>query len=127
MARLSARRALGAVVLAATSVTLASCSHGAAVSEARQACAQVAVALATYRSSQAPGLSPTEVAALEARAQDQLVRALGSGGRANSADGSYGALMTNIQEASRVPIRLLVPALTRQCAQIRSAAPYLGS
>jgi len=121
------RRLLGVSALVGAAVSMSSCSHGQSLSQARTACVQVTNALATFKASTAPGLTPGQVQELVNKAQDQLLRALPPAAAATSGDGSYNALMTNIQEAQRVPMDLLVPSLTRQCEVIRSDTPYLGS
>jgi hypothetical protein len=44
---------------------------------------------------------------------------------ATSLDGSWNPLMTTINEAERVPLVNLVPALTRLCRVADSTSPYL--
>ena len=127
MAWVSLRRLLCVGALVGAAFSMSSCSHGQSLGQARTACTQVTKALATLKASTAAGLTPRQAQELVNKAQDQLIRALPSAAAATSGDGSYNALMTNIQEAQRVPMDLLVPSLTRQCEVIRSNTPYLGS
>ena len=55
----------------------------------------------------------------------ELLKATPAAAAATSADGSWNALMTTINEAERVPLAQLVPALTRLCQVANSATPYL--
>lgn len=62
---------------------------------------------------------------LEARAMSSLLSATPSAAAATSMDGSWNPLMTTINEAERVPLQNLVPALTRLCHVANSSSPYL--
>jgi hypothetical protein len=104
---------------------LSSCGSGGAVADARHSCRDVKVALATERRSQVPGLSSAQRDRLENKALAQLLRATPSAAAATSIDGSWNALMTTINEAERVPMQNLVPALTRLCKVADSSTPYL--
>jgi hypothetical protein len=118
-----------AVVLSAVSlfaVALSSCSTSAASSNAHTACRHIDLSLSTYKAASAPGVTATEEATLNAKAQAELLAALPYAASATSDDGSYNALMTTIQEADRVPEGLLVDSLSRQCQQILSKASYFG-
>ena len=119
------RRAVGASVIM-LGLALTACSSSAALSNARTSCDHVEASLKTYKASTAPGITAESSAALVAKAQTQLLAALPFAASATSDDGSYNSLMTTIQEADRVPERLLVDSLTRQCQVIRSSSPYLG-
>jgi hypothetical protein len=44
---------------------------------------------------------------------------------ATSLDGSWNPLMTTINESERVPLKNLVPSLTRLCKVADSSTPYL--
>jgi hypothetical protein len=127
MARLSRIRLCIAGLALGAPLVLSACSGGQGVSEARQACTYVDKALATFKASQVPTLDPNEAQTLRNTAQDELLKALPYAAKATSSNGSYNALMTNIQEANRVPMDLLVPSLTRQCEVVKSNTPYLGS
>jgi hypothetical protein len=111
--------------LLASALILSSCGTGGAVADARKSCRDVTLALATQRRSQAPGLSAKKRDALENRALAQLLRATPEAAAATSADGSWNPLMTTINEAERVPMQNLVPALTRLCKVADSSTPYL--
>jgi hypothetical protein len=85
----------------------------------------VTAALALQKQSEQPGLSSTQVSALQARAMRDILRATQPAANATSADGSWNPLMTTINEAERVPLSNLVPSLTRLCRVADSSTPYL--
>ena len=124
MARL--KRTLGSVIaLLVTSVALSSCGGGGAVSQARASCRLVDRALKLQAQSEAAGLSASNRSALQADALSELLKATPAAAAATSADGSWNPLMTTINEAERVPLAQLVPALTRLCQVANSSTPYL--
>ncbi len=123
MARVTRVAPLLALVLA--SATLSACGTGGAVSDARASCKFVHRAIALQLQSDSPGLSATKQASLQAGAMSQLLKATQSAADATSIDGSWNALMTTINEAERVPLRNLVPSLTRLCKVADSSTPYL--
>lgn len=123
MARLT--RTLVVVALLTSALALSSCGGSGAVAQARAACRDVARAVATQRRSQAPGLSTERRDQLENLALAQLLKATPAAAAATSIDGSWNALMTTINEAERVPLANLIPALTRLCAVANSSTPYL--
>jgi hypothetical protein len=82
-------------------------------------------ALAIQTQSESPSLSANERAALEGRAMSELLKATPSAADATSLDGSWNALMTTINESERVPLKDLVPSLTRLCKVADSSTPYL--
>ena len=123
MARLR-RAALVGLILSA-SVALAGCGTGGAIAEARVSCHHVARALSLHHRAQASGLSVAARSTLEDRALAELLRATPSAAAATSIDGSWNALMTTINEAERVPLENLVPALRRLCQVANSSTPYL--
>ncbi|MHB8827042.1 MAG: hypothetical protein ACYC5Z_05190 [Acidimicrobiales bacterium] len=86
---------------------------------------KVDAALVLFAKSERPGVSDASRNALAARAMATLLAATPEAAAATSADGSWNPLMTTIGEAQRVPIRDLVPSLTRLCAVANSAQPYL--
>ena len=106
-------------------VVLSSCGTSGAVADARASCVDVHRALVLQKASDAPGVSTVRQAQLQARALSALLRATPSAAAATSIDGSWNALMTTINEAERVPMADLVPALTRLCNVADSATPYL--
>ena len=75
--------------------------------------------------SEAPGLSSAKRALLQSGAMSELLKATQPAADATSIDGSWNALMTTINEAERVPLTNLVPALTRLCKVADSSTPYL--
>ena len=114
---------LSALVLA--SVVLSSCGTSGAVTDARASCVLVKRALAIQTRSQAPNLTPAQRANLEGRAMSELLKATPAAADATSIDGSWNALMTTINESERVPLKNLVPSLTRLCKVADSSTPYL--
>jgi len=54
-----------------------------------------------------------------------LLRATPAAAAATSLDGSWNPLMTTINEAERVPLKNLIPSLTRLCQVANSSTPYL--
>jgi len=114
---------LSALVLA--SVVLSSCGTSGAVIDARASCVLVKRALVMQTRSQAPNLTPARRANLEGRAMSELLKATPAAADATSIDGSWNALMTTINESERVPLKNLVPSLTRLCEVADSSTPYL--
>lgn len=108
-------------------VVLSACGTGGAVADARASCRYVHRALTIERRSEAPGLSVARRNALANAAMAELLRGTPAAAAATSADGSWNPLMTTINEAERVPLRNLVPALTRLCALADSNEPYMAS
>jgi hypothetical protein len=123
-----ARLARLAGVLATLSVSsalLASCGTGGATSDVRHSCVYVKHALALEAQSQEPGLALVRRSQLESEAISELLRATPSAAAATSIDGSWGPLMTTINEAERVPIPDLTASLTRLCRIADSQTPYV--
>ena len=124
MARLSRPLVVIAVLISA-SLSLSACGSGAAVADARISCRSVDKALVLEAQSQRVGLNAARRAQLQAMALSQLLKATPSAAAATSIDGSWNPLMTTINEAERVPIPQLVPALQRLCRVANSSTPYL--
>jgi hypothetical protein len=82
-------------------------------------------AIAIQGQSESPNLSASQRATLEGRAMSELLKATPSAADATSLDGSWNALMTTINESERVPLKNLVPSLTRLCKVADSSTPYL--
>ncbi len=82
-------------------------------------------AIAIQTQSEAPHLTANRRAALEGRAMSELLKATPSAADATSLDGSWNALMTTINESERVPLKELIPSLTRLCKVADSSSPYL--
>jgi hypothetical protein len=112
-----------ALVLA--SVVLSSCGTSGAVTDARASCVLVKRAITLQTQSEAPSLSSAQRARLEGRAMSELLKATPAAANATSLDGSWNALMTTINESERVPLKNLVPSLTRLCKVADSSSPYL--
>jgi hypothetical protein len=81
-------------------------------------------AIAIQFQSEAPSLSAARRATLEGRAMGELLRATPKAADATSIDGSWNALQTTINESERVPLKNLVPSLTRLCKVADSSTPY---
>ena len=124
MARLI-RRFVVAVPLLTAGIVLSSCGSGGAVSDARASCRSVHAALVVEKKSQQPGLTSSQQSQFQAQAMSDLLKATQPAADATSLDGSWNPLMTTINEAERVPLQNLVPALTRLCKVADSTSPYL--
>jgi hypothetical protein len=114
---------LSALVL--SSVVLSSCGTNGAVADARASCVLVKRAVALQSQSEVPTLTPTRRNSLEGQAMSELLKATPKAADATSIDGSWNALMTTINESERVPLKNLVPSLTRLCKVADSTTPYL--
>jgi hypothetical protein len=124
VARLTRLRApLAALII--TGVALSACGTGGAVSDARSSCRLVKRALALQAKSEVPGITAASRATLQGKAMNELLKATPMAAAATSADGSWNALMTTINESERVPLQNLVPSLTRLCKVADSSSPYL--
>jgi hypothetical protein len=113
------------IALIVASVVLSSCGTSGAVTDARASCVLVKRAIVIQTQSEAPTLSVHRRAVLEGRAMSELLKATPSAADATSLDGSWNALMTTINESERVPLKDLVPSLTRLCKVADSSSPYL--
>jgi hypothetical protein len=119
-------RVLGSLcALVLASVVLASCGTSGAVTDARASCVLVKRAIALEKQSEAPSLGAAQRTTLEGEAMSALLRATPKAADATSIDGSWNALMTTINESERVPLKSLVPSLTRLCNVADSRSPYL--
>jgi hypothetical protein len=107
------------------SLALSSCGTGTAVADARASCVFVHKALVLQTRSEAAGVSSAEQATLQANALSELLKGTQLAADATSADGSWNPLETTVNEAERVPLANLVPALTRLCRVANSTSPYL--
>ena len=118
------RRRVAAVALAlAAGVGIASCGGGSN-GDAIATCHGVRLALAAY----ARSLTATTAAARAADVRDahrQLAAVQSDAAFANSADGSYDALMTLVQEGQVMPIENVAAALRASCAAVTSSTSYL--
>ncbi|HEY5104223.1 MAG TPA: hypothetical protein VII65_04175 [Acidimicrobiales bacterium] len=124
MARLArSLSVLSALTLA--SVVLSSCGTGGAVADVRHSCMYVKRAIAIERQSEQPGLTAKRRSTLQANALNELLKGTSSAAAATSIDGSWNPLMTEINEAERVPIPHLVASLTRLCKVADSSTPFL--
>jgi hypothetical protein len=106
-------------------VLLASCGNASATSDVRDSCVYVKHALTIESQSQQPGLTSQRRDQLQSRALSELLKGTPSAAAATSIDGSWGPLMTTINEAERVPIPDLTAALTRLCRIADSQTPYI--
>ena len=114
---------LSALVL--SGAVLSSCGTNGAVADARASCVLVKRAVALQSQSEVPTLTPTQRNSLEGQAMSELLKATPKAADATSIDGSWNALMTTINESERVPLKNLVPSLTRLCKVADSSTPYL--
>ncbi len=124
MARITPRLYLFVPLLAA-GLVLSACGNGGAVSDARASCRSVHAALALQKQSEQSGLTSAQQSRLQSQALSELLKATQPAADATSLDGSWNPLMTTINEAERVPLDNLVPALTRLCRVADSTSPYL--
>jgi hypothetical protein len=104
---------------------LSSCGTSGAVTDARASCVLVKRAITLQTQSEGSDLSAAQRASLEGRAMSELLKATPSAADATSLDGSWNALMTTINESERVPLKNLVPSLTRLCKVADSSSPYI--
>lgn len=104
---------------------MSACGTNGAVGDARTSCRSVKMALSLEKQSQVSGLNSGQQSLLQAKAMRDLLRATQPAANATSIDGSWNPLMTTINEAERVPLANLVPALTRLCRVADSTSPYL--
>ena len=117
------RRAGAAALVVAAAVGLAACGGGSN-GDAIATCKGVRLALADYaRSQHAPTAQARQDDLRAAHHQIALVQS--NAALANSADGSYDALMTLVQEAAVMPFRYVAPALRVTCAAVDSSTSYL--
>lgn len=123
MARLGRLSVVGLVAVSA--LALSACGTGAAVTDARTSCGFVKSALIIEAHSLALHLTTAQRNFLRGEAMGELLKGSAPAAQATSADGSWNALQTTIQEAERVPLSDLIPALTRICQVADSATPYL--
>ncbi|MHB1210237.1 MAG: hypothetical protein ACYC1I_11115 [Acidimicrobiales bacterium] len=119
------RHATIAVALLAAGLTLSSCGTGGAVAQARISCGFVERALHLQSQSDVPGITALQREKLRADAMSELLKGTQSAANATSLDGSWNPLQTTINEAERVPLHDLIPALTRLCKVANSSTPYL--
>jgi predicted small lipoprotein YifL len=106
--------ALGAVAIVSV-FTLSACGQQGGLDLARQACVHVNRSLADYAQSTRPGTPAARRAQLSAKAAAELRAALPLAASANSDDGSWNALMTDISETATVDEAHLAPSLKAQC------------
>ncbi len=121
------RRWLAGAAVIAVAVGASACTgeaHG--LSLARQACGHVDSA-AAYTATADSSPDAATAAALNLRAYDELRSALPIAAQAAYADGRWQALMTALSETNRVPVALVLPALTAECRQANSNTPDLGA
>jgi hypothetical protein len=104
---------------------LSACGTSGAVTDARASCVLVKRAIELQTRSEATSLSASQRSRLEGRAMSELLKATPAAADATSLDGSWNALMTTINESERVPLKDLVPSLTRLCKVADSSSPYI--
>ena len=114
--RRGAGRALASVAaVAAGAVALSACGGPSGQALAQQACVHVHRSVQAYLRSTVAGTPPATVAQLQTVADRELRAALPLAAQANSADGSWNALMTTISESATVDEAHLIPGLRAQC------------
>jgi glucose/arabinose dehydrogenase len=106
-------------------LALSGCGSAGAVADARLACKEVKTALATQKKSEVPGISSSQVDALQSLAISQLLKGSHHAARATASDGSWIVLQTAINESERVPLKYTAATLTRICKIADSSTPYL--
>jgi hypothetical protein len=119
------RRPIVIATLLVGGLFLSACGSGSAVSDARASCRHVSRALALQARSGQPGVSKSAAEVLQGEAMSELLKGSAAAAAATSADGSWNALQTTIQESERVPLTNLIPALRRLCQVANSSSPYL--
>jgi hypothetical protein len=106
-----------AVVAAAGVSGLAACdSQGSGQALAQQACVHVHQSARDWLRSAAPGTPAATVARLQKDAAQELRLALPLAAAANSDDGTWNALMTDLSESAITDEAHLLPSLQAQCA-----------
>lgn len=98
------------------SVALASCGASSGAT-ATKACKTVEASIALYKSSLSKPSTSTAKAE-QTKSLLMLRNALPEAAIAAGSNGEYQALQATLSETNRVPERLLIPALSRQCATI---------
>ena len=102
-------------MVAATVVGVSACGNTGGQALAQEACVHVHRSVTDYLRSARADTPPATAAQLLKRADEELREALPLAAQANSADGSWNALMTTISEISTVDEGHLLPSLQAQC------------
>ncbi len=110
------RATLIATTFALSGTILAACG-ASSNANAREACGYVQQSISQFNLAQGQP-SPATAAEYKKKALNMLGSALPLAAIAAGSNGVYQALMATLSESSRVPEKLLVSALTRECAQI---------
>lgn len=110
-----------ALLLFISGVFLSSCGASAGTN-AKKACSIVNNSLVTYRTATSEA-DPTQSSKDKAKALTMLRNALPFAAIAAGSNLEYQALQATLSESNRVPEKLLVNALTRECRQILPSAP----
>ncbi len=114
----------GALIISAVGISgsvLSACGASASAN-AKQACGYVDQSISQFRLSTTQ-TNPALAASYQKKALTQLGSALPLAAIAAGSNGVYQALMATLSESSRVPEKLLVNALTRECAQVLPSNP----
>lgn len=122
MAALTRRGVSLAASLVLAGGMLAACA-GNGTALARQACGSVDRAVADYRA--ADGQVGEAAAQLRARANRHLMDAQALAAQATSADGTWNAMMTILQERNKIGAQRVLPLLISTCKMARSSTPYI--
>jgi hypothetical protein len=119
-------RRVGVLVasLTAGAGLLAGCGTQSGLALARQSCDHVSTSIRLYEQAHRTS-DAARASSLLDRAQAQLEQALQLAAQATSDDGSWNALMSALQENSRVDEGKLIPSLEAVCADAQSDTPGL--
>ena len=117
MARLR-RPLLTSLVVAFSGVVFSACGGSDGLADAKLACVKVERGIALEVRADAHGVAPATRALLQQDATSEVLSATGDAARANSANGTWNALMTTIGQAGQVPLTYLEPSLSSQCHEI---------
>jgi len=122
VAGLTRRTGVAAAVLAAA-IGLASCGGGTN-QDALATCRGVHRALVDWARAERDRSPAARAAEIQA-AHHQIALVQSDAALADSADGTYDALMTEVQEAAVMPFQNVAPTLRATCAAVTSPSSYL--
>lgn len=117
------RRGVGLLMAAVLAGGLLTACSGRGTALAREACDSVDLAVAAYRDADAQVGAAAE--ALRAQGNRHLIDAQALAAKATSADGTWNAMMTILQERHKVGVERVLPLLTKTCKLARSSTPYI--
>ena len=117
------RRGMALAASAVISAALLSACFTNGTALAKQACGSIDLAIHDYRTAAKQTGEPA--AQLRARANRHLMDAQALAAKATSADGTWNAMMTILQERNKVGVERVLPLLVGNCKLARSSTPYL--